>query len=79
MLTEATDIDRRIAATSDFVREHVLFSESKLNEDAEYAMFMSNLLDYNKDSDCKEASAVLSGFVKFVAKFDFKGDDTATS
>lgn len=79
VLTEATDIDRRIAATSDFVREHVLFSDSKLNEDAEYALFMSNLLDYNKDSDCKEASAVLSGFVKFVAKFDFRGESTATS
>lgn len=73
VMNEATDIDQRIAATSDFVREHLLFNETKLSDDVEYAQFMGNLLDYNKDSDCKEASAVLSGFVKFVVKFDFEG------
>ena len=72
VMNEASDIDQRIAATSDFVREHLLFSESKLNDDVEYTQFMGNLLDYNKDSDSKEASAVLSGFVKFVIKFDFE-------
>lgn len=72
VMNEVADIDRRIAATSDFVREHLLFNFDKMNDDVEYAQFMSNLLDYNKDSDCKEASAVLSGFVKFVVKFDFE-------
>lgn len=72
VMNEAADIDSRIAATSDFVREHLLFSESRLNDDIEYGLFMGNLLDYNKDNDCKEASAVLSGFVKFVVKFDFE-------
>ena len=50
-----------------------------MNDDVEYAQFMSNLLDYNKDSNCKEASAVLSGFIKFVVKFDFDNkSDTNT-
>ena len=72
VMNEASDIDQRIAATSDFVREHLLFNETKLSDDVEYAQFMNNMLDYNKDSDSKEASAVLSGFVKFVVKFDFE-------
>lgn len=72
VMNEVADIDRRIAATSDFVREHLQFNFDKMNDDVEYAQFMSNLLDYNKDSDCKEASAVLSGFIKFVVKFDFE-------
>lgn len=78
VMNEATDIDQRIAATSDFVREHLLFNETKLSDDVEYAQFMGNLLDYNKDSDCKEASAVLSGFVKFVVKFDFESIEGST-
>jgi PBSX family phage terminase large subunit len=65
---ETPDIDRRIAATSDFVKCNVLFSEDQTNGNGEYASFMSNLFDYNKDVDNKEASAVLSGFVKFVVK-----------
>ena len=72
VINEVADIDRRIAATSDFVREHLQFNFDKMNDDVEYAQFMSNLLDYNKDSDCKEASAVLSGFIKFVVKFVFE-------
>ena len=72
VMNEAADIDSRIAATSDFVREHLLFNESRLNDDVEYGLFISNLFDYNKDNDSKEASAVLSGFVKFVVKFDFE-------
>lgn len=79
VMNEVADIDRRIAATSDFVREHLQFNFDKMNDDVEYAQFMSNLLDYNKDSDCKEASAVLSGFIKFVVKFDFDNkSDTNT-
>lgn len=30
---------------------------------------MNSLLDYNKDSQNKEASAVLSGFIKVAVKF----------
>lgn len=80
-MSEVADIDRRIAATSDFVRNHLLFNEEKLNDDVEYSQFMSNLLDYNKDSESKEASAVLSGFIQFVVKFDFqdKTDTTNTT
>ncbi len=65
---EATDIDRRISATSDYVRSNILFSESELNGNPEYALFMSNLLDYRKDGQSKEASAALSGFIKYVIK-----------
>lgn len=65
---ETPDMDRRIAATSDFVRNYILFNEVKTNNDGEYSSFMCCLLDYNKDAECKEASAVLSGFVKFVVK-----------
>lgn len=79
VMNEVADIDRRIAATSDFVREHLQFNFDKMNDDEEYALFMSNLLDYNVDSDSKEASAVLSGFIKFVLKFDFENkSDTNT-
>lgn len=79
VMNEVTDIDRRIAATSDFVRNHLLFNEEKLNDDIEYSLFMANLLDYNKDSLNKEASAVLSGFIQFVVKFDFQKEEIATS
>lgn len=65
---ETADIDRRIAATSDYVRSNLLFSERQLNENVEYALFMNNMLDYNKSNENKEASAVLSGFIKFVIK-----------
>ena len=78
VMNEASDIDQRIAATSDFVREHLLFNETKLSDDVEYAQFMNNMFDYNKDSDSKEASAVLSGFVKFVVKFDFESNNNVT-
>lgn len=78
VMKEVTDIDRRIAATSDFVKNHLLFNEEKLNEIPEYSVFMANLLDYNKDSANKEASAVLSGFIQFVIKFDFPKEDIAT-
>ncbi len=72
VMREVTDLNRRIAATSDFVRNHLLFNETKLNDDVEYSQFMSNLLDYNKDNDNNEASAVLSGFIQFVVKFGFQ-------
>ena len=71
VIKESSDIDRRIAATSDFVKSHLLFSETKLGESAEYSAFVTNMLDYNKDSDSKEASAAMSGFVQRVIKFAF--------
>ena len=78
-MQEVPDIDRRIAATSDFVKNHLLFNEERLNDDVVYSTFMANLLDYNKDSDCKEASAVLSGFIQFVVKFSFSDNKAVTS
>lgn len=78
-MQEVPDIDRRIAATSDFVKNHLLFNEEKLNDDVVYSTFMANLLDYNKDSDSKEASAVLSGFIQFVVKFDFSDNVAVTA
>ena len=67
-MRESTDYDKRIAATSDYVKTSLLFNEKMLNDSAEYSQFMASLLDYNKDSDNKEASAVLSGFIAFVVK-----------
>lgn len=78
-MQEVPDIDRRIAATSDFVKNHLLFNEDKLNDDVVYSTFMANLLDYNKDSDSKEASAVLSGFIQFVVKFGFSDNVAVTA
>lgn len=78
-MQEVPDIDRRIAATSDFVKNHLLFNEERLNDDVVYSTFMANLLDYNKDSDCKEASAVLSGFIQFVVKFGFSDNVAITA
>ena len=78
-MQEVPDIDRRIAATSDFVKNHLLFNEEKLNDDVVYSTFMANLLDYNKDSDSKEASAVLSGFIQFVVKFGFSDNVAITA
>lgn len=72
-MNETSDVGRRIAATSDFVKNHLLFNEESLNDDAEYALFMTNLMDYNRDTDDSiEASAVLSGFIHFVVKFQFQ-------
>lgn len=79
VMQEVPDVDRRIAATSDFVKNHLLFNEAKLNDDAVYSTFMANLLDYNKDSDSKEASAVLSGFIQFVVKFGFSDAKAVTA
>lgn len=78
-MQEVPDIDRRIAATSDFVKNHLLFNEERLNDDVVYSTFMANLLDYNKDSECKEASAVLSGFIQFVVKFGFSDNKAITT
>ena len=75
---EVADVDRRIAATSDFVKNHLLFNDNKLTEDVEYSQFMTNLFDYNRATgESIEASAVLSGFIQFVVKFSF--DNSSTS
>ena len=68
VMKEFADVDKRIAATSDYVKNSILFSASKIESDTEYVAFMNNLMDYNKDSETKEASAVLSGLVQFVVK-----------
>ncbi|MCM1093783.1 MAG: PBSX family phage terminase large subunit [Lachnospiraceae bacterium] len=73
VMPEDGDIDRRIAATSDFVKSNIKFNESKASESEEYSAFMTSLLDYNKDSQNKEASAVLSGFIKVAIKFFSNG------
>lgn len=67
-MREVSDVDARISATSDYVGTHLLFDPVMIDTDEEYARFMSSLLDYNKDSQDKEASTILSGFVQFVAK-----------
>lgn len=79
-MKEVADLDRRIAATSDFVKNHLLFNDDKLDKDLQYSQFMTNLLDYNKDTgDSIEASAVLSGFIRFVVKFSFESENTVTA
>lgn len=71
-MQESGDIPRRIAATSDYVRDNILFNEESLNDDLQYSAFMTNLLDYNKDSgENIEASAVLSGFIQVILKLGF--------
>ena len=59
---------RSIAATSDYVRESVLFNGDKMADNAEYGDFMNNLLDYGANSESMEASAIMSGFAAFVIK-----------
>lgn len=79
-MSEVVDVHRRIAATSDFVKNHLLFNERLLNEDVEYSSFMSNLLDYNRATgENIEASAVLSGFIQFVIKFSFDTEKKITN
>lgn len=68
IVKETTDVDRRISATSDYVKSNILFSESRLNDSEDYSAFMTSLLDYRKDGDTKEASTALSGFVKYVVR-----------
>ena len=57
-----------VQLTSVYVFYCILFYSSKVESDTEYVAFMNNLMDYNKDSETKEASAVLSGLVQFVVK-----------
>lgn len=68
VMKEQSDIDRRIAATSDYVKSNILFNEKMMEDSLGYSSFMTNILDYNKDGESKEASSVLSGFIRFVVK-----------
>lgn len=80
VMKEVADIDRRIAATSDFVKNHLLFNERSLSENVEYSQFMTNLFDYNKGTgENIEASAVVSGFIQFVVKLGFDNSINATA
>lgn len=65
ILKEYTDVESRISATSDFVRNNILFSSADKND---YSMFLNNMYDYNSDSEQIEASTILSGFVQYVIK-----------
>lgn len=65
VMGEVGDVDRRVAATSDFVRAHVRFSSSRRSEE-EYANFLTNMLDYNPKQAEKSASAAISGFAQYV-------------
>lgn len=79
-INEVADVDRRIAATSDFVKNHLLFNDTKLSDDIEYSQFMTNLFDYNRATgESIEASAVLSGFIQFVVKFSFESESKASA
>lgn len=66
---EFPDVDKRIAATSDYIREYFLLSESKLEESEDYCRFLNSLLDYNIDSENKEANIALSGFAYYIIKY----------
>ncbi len=69
VIHESGDLPRRIAATADFVRDSIRFSQTAMEENGEYGDFISNMLDYNRDSkESIEASAALSGFIQAVLK-----------
>ena len=67
-MKEYPDVDRRISATSDYVKGIVRFSERKVEEEPMYSAFLTDVMNYNKDYDSKEASIALSGFVQYVVK-----------
>ena len=68
VLKEFADVDSRIAATSDFVRSLIRFNEEEANDNMDYGKFLTSLYDYNKDSQNKDASTILSGFIQYVVK-----------
>lgn len=65
---EFPDVDRRIAATSDFIKSDFLLSPQKMEESQDYTAFISNLMDYNINSNNKSASIILSGLAHHVIK-----------
>ncbi|MCC8176380.1 MAG: PBSX family phage terminase large subunit [Bacteroidales bacterium] len=68
VIPERGDIDRRVAATSDYVRTRMAFNPQLADTDPEYSAFITSLLDYNRDGQNKEAVACLSGFAQYAAK-----------
>lgn len=64
-LPESGQLDKRIAATADFVKGHVRFLP---DGDAGYSAFVECLLDYNRTSGVREAAAALSGAAVYMAK-----------
>ena len=70
VIKEAANVEARIAATTDYVRNLIKFNEQKAGESIEYGKFITALYDYNKDSQNKEASAILSGFIQYVVKLE---------
>lgn len=68
VMPEFSDVDRRIAATSDFIKDSILLSSHMIDESAEYSSFLSNVLDYNVDSQEKEGSIILSGLAYYIIK-----------
>lgn len=70
VIKEAGNIDARIAATSDYVKSLIKFNEEEANDNIDYGKFLTSLFDYNKDSQNKDASAILSGFIQYVVKLE---------
>lgn len=68
VIKEFTDVDSRIAATSDYVRSLIRFNEQESIDNIDYGKFLTSLYDYNKDSQNKDASTILSGFIQYVVK-----------
>ena len=65
---EFTDVDKRISATSDFIKNNILLSPKMLEESQEYNDFINNLMDYNMNSENKSASIILSGLAYHIIK-----------
>ena len=63
---EYQDMDKRIAATSDFIKSYFLLSETGMEND-EYMSFITEVLDYNEDN-ISGASALLSGIAYTIIK-----------
>lgn len=63
---EYQDMDKRIAATSDFIKSYFLLSETGMEND-EYMAFITEVLDYN-DENISGASALLSGMAYHIIK-----------
>ena len=70
VIKEVANVDTRIAATTDYVRSLIKFNEQEASENIDYGKFITALFDYNKDSQNKEASAILSGFIQYVVKLN---------
>ena len=68
VIKEFSDVDSRIAATSDYVKSIIKFNEQEASDNIDYGKFLTSLFDYNKDSQNKDASTILSGFIQYVIK-----------